>query len=637
MDLLKAFHNPDAKLGSSVFDLSCRRVFSSKAGQLCPALVFDTVPGDKFKINMSALMRSNTMDTAAFVRGKFNYDFFFVPYQQLWHRFLEFVNQKVDLHTSNFNGRTAVSTPVIKLRDLLHFLALAMVNDNGNQLSVTSYPNDLGSHFSACDSQGQQFALERSYVLECFKLLNLLGYGDFSGLLDYIDEDNLQDVINDTGGFSQYLDDMAGDGQAVPYIYINPFRLAAYQHIWYDIYRNKYFDVPNQNKPFEMTFNFDNQNCSSFASAVIGLNQMLNSSDVYLGMLQMHYCQWKKDIYTSLMPSQQYGAVSSVDVYSGSLLNTSGSQFTQSRALSALNGKLYLSSSLSPNVAPNNWTLYDTGVMAGDFDVLALRRAEAMQKWKESALRAGNMSNDNQRAHFGVDPYYYEENEVHFLGSFDGVFQVNPVTSTASSATSLDNHNLGDLAATGTSVVANGHDIEFDCRDYGIIMCIERFVPESEYSATGIEKSNTRFEPFDYYNPEFANLGLQAVPLLEQDNNAYINADKNFVLGYAPRDYDYKQMQDKVYGEFMNIQQAGYRTYGYFANWVAPRREQLVSIVQGSPRGRGIPSFYVNPKVFDRVFLIASDYMQMTDQFLHQCWFDVKAIRKMPVLGLPEF
>lgn len=147
------------------------------------------------------------------------------------------------------------------------------------------------------------------------------------------------------------------------------------------------------------------------------------------------------------------------------------------------------------------------------------------------------------------------------------------------------------------------------------------------------------FEPFDYYNPEFANIGLEAVPLVEQELSSYI-INKNFVLGYAPRDYDYKQMVDKVYGQFGNyLQYDGTRVILSLGNWVSPRRDNLV-LVPNTPHIAGYrnrSSFYVSPNVLDSVFGISAAANPKSDQFIHNVFFDVKAIRKMPILGLPEF
>lgn len=605
MDLFKSFHNPDASLGSSSFDLSCRRVYSSNAGELIPALVLDTVPGDKFKINMQAMMRSQTMDTAAFVRGKFNYDFFFVPYQQIWHRYLEFVNQRADVHSSSLpysnNGLAPVSTPTISLYRLIKTILEA----DGQ---VDSYSaQDLGTYFNG------RYA---------FRLLNMLGYGNYEYLLDLYNDDD-QSALSELDKLTHSY--ARADGTSTQ-VFINPFRLCAYQHIWYDIYRNKDYDLAGIGVPYVDAFSLDDVDCSTIANARMSISDDYTNNARFYEMCKLHHCQWKKDIYTSVVPSQQFGVVSAIDVVTPTGVASNGTTLSGQRTL-------YLYDNTLGSTVNNNRVDIN---LNGSFDVLQLRRAEAMQKWKESAMRAGNMSNKNQRAHFGVEPYYYEENTVHFLGSFDGSFQVNPVTSQSDNG-AQGNQPLGSLAATGTSVVANGHDIEFDCRDYGIIMCISRFVPESEYNATGIEKANSRFEPFDYYNPEFANLGLQAVPLIEQDNNAQIYRDKNFVLGYAPRDYDYKQNVDKVYGDFMNYLVAfnsSNRSYGSLSGWVSPRREDLVSINEGAPQGRSKSSFYVNPAILNSVFLVS---MSNAPQFIHQCWFDVKAIRKMPVLGLPQY
>ena len=622
-DLMKGFHNPNAHVGHSVFDLSCRRVFSSKAGQLIPALVLDTVPSDKFEINMQALMRSNTLNTPAFVRGKFNYDFFFVPYIQLWHRFNDFVTQKRDLHTSYFRGDDAIYTPSIKLRDLISSL-LAVYKDENHDYA--SWENDIGGHFFSSYAN-------KTYIHENFRLLNMLGYGNFEYLLGLADLD-----------LEYELDCLCGDGSTSnPYIYINPFRLLAYQHIWYDIYRNKYFDIDRFNIPgksYPAYFNADDVDCSSLGNSRIWTNSIPDIDERMVYMTCLHYCQYKKDIYTSLLPSQQFGVVSTVDLIANSVINSLLPSTGNVRVLSYnQSGEL----KASQNVSASSPLFGGIGMNAvsanikSSFDVISLRRAEAMQRWKEAAIRAGNMNDKNQKAHFGVGPYYYEDNNVHFLGSFDGTFQINPIEATANSV-SGSNKSVGDIAATGTSVVSDGLTIRFDCRDYGVIMCIERFVPESEYSATGIERSNQRFEPFDYYQPEFAHLGLQAVPLIEQDNSSVVYSDKNFVLGYAPRDYDYKQMQDKVYGEFMTYMSLSESDVnGSFAPWVAPRRDSLVGINQGAPNGRGIDSFYVHPNIFDSVFKAAADASQLTDQFVHQCWFNIKAVRPMPVLGLPEF
>ena len=98
MDFLNLL-KPKVHPSKNGFDLSRKHVFSSKAGQLKPCLAVETVPGDNFEIDVTSLTRTMTLNTAAFLRGKQRYDFFFVPYSQLWHPFNQFISQRTDKHS----------------------------------------------------------------------------------------------------------------------------------------------------------------------------------------------------------------------------------------------------------------------------------------------------------------------------------------------------------------------------------------------------------------------------------------------------------------------------------------------------------------------------------------------------------
>ena len=68
----------------NAFDLSQRRIFSSKCGEILPCFLQDCLPGDKFKVNASTFSRTAPLNTAAFVRMKQYYNFYFVPYRLLY-------------------------------------------------------------------------------------------------------------------------------------------------------------------------------------------------------------------------------------------------------------------------------------------------------------------------------------------------------------------------------------------------------------------------------------------------------------------------------------------------------------------------------------------------------------------------
>ena len=658
---------PKSKLSRNGFDLSQKHVFTSRPGIALPCLAVEIVPGDHIEINMANLTRTFTLNTAAFIRGKFNFDFYFVPYTQLWHPFNQFINQRTDRHSSQQKG--SLYAPTVSLKKVLTLIMASL-----SQADTTFMQN-------SDDIFGYNWGLN------ALRLLDMLGYGAYYECREYVgDEDATATYL------AQFED-----------IYINVFRLAAYQHIWYDIYRNKYFDVDTeyenglvQKHDYVKYFNFDDIDCSDLASSRIAVDSTLRNNDRVFGLLSQRYVQYKKDLFTSLMPSTQFGAVASIDLSGtinlGSLAHEHNVSLSLQRRANnidwlptsqdqdwdgvGLQGRVDVKSSFNANNSPlgigtiqnddsynalkHSHSLYYQAItqsfqaagstnealgnvpsqaVVSSFDVLQLRKAELLQRWKQLTLRAGNMVDDNWNAHFGKTPRYESDDSVLYLGSHSAQLQVNPVEAT----TQASGQKIGELGATGTSV-ASGEKIVFDLKDkgdYGIIMAISYFTPENEYNATGIDKANTLYEQFDWFTPEFENIGLEAVTRSNYDFVSH--PDKlNDVLGYAPRYWMYKTAIDKVHGEFIDDSMIGNTT---LKPWVAPRHEIFFDLNSTNLKigTRALSTFYVNPAQFNNVFGIElapgqlNEQEQNNDPFLHNVFFDIKAIRPMSVLGLPQF
>ena len=606
-DLFKAL-KPTKHPSKNGFDLSRKHVFSSKVGQALPCLAVETVPNDHIEIDLTSLTRTQTFDTAAFLRGKMRYDFFFVPYSQLWHPFNQFVTQRTDRHSTRQLNHNYC--PVVELSDLLNHLFLE------HQAFLS------GNHIT--DMHGFD------YASGMIRVLDLLGYGNFSWILETQGESSLDDFNEVKGRY---------EGK-----YVNIFRLAAYQHIWYDYYRNKYYDVQetgglSASNPdlsfldYIYGFNFDDVNCLDFGTSIAIGTSELNSSYQFnndgvrwRNLLKLNYIQWKKDLFTSALPGQQFGVVSSVDISGASIFNdyvrTSSVSSTGTVQVLGTSGNGALTR--AGDIQSNSWSIPSA------FDVLSLRKAEALQSWKQATLRAGNMTDDAFEAHYGTKPYYDSDENVNYLGSISNSLQVNAVESTSDNG-GQGNQPLGSLAATGT-IVGQGNKIKFDARDFGVIMCICSYLPESEYESNCLDKANTLYEQFDFFTDEFQNIGLEAVPQYLQDS--FDPADWNIIIGFAPRYFMYKTAVDKTYGAFNRESQdymGNFYKSGVFQHWVSPRHEYRIGTF------RNLRTFYVDPHVYDQVFGLSADSTYATDHFLNNVFFDIKAIRPMSVLGLPEF
>ena len=151
-NLFKAL-KPEAHISKNGFDLSQKHVFSSKAGQLIPCLAIETVPDDYHEIDMASLIRTQSLNTAAFLRGKMRYDFFFVPYIQLWHMFNQFITRRADKHSTVM--KSAAFCPNICLADILD-----MIHEDDSSTDIHGY----------------------KWRDNAIRLLDMMGYGNFSSV-----------------------------------------------------------------------------------------------------------------------------------------------------------------------------------------------------------------------------------------------------------------------------------------------------------------------------------------------------------------------------------------------------------------------------------------------------------------------
>ena len=80
---LKSLKNKTSRNG---FDLSSKRNFTAKAGELLPVRCWEILPADSWSIDLKSFTRTQPLNTAAFARMREYYDFYFVPYDLLWNR-----------------------------------------------------------------------------------------------------------------------------------------------------------------------------------------------------------------------------------------------------------------------------------------------------------------------------------------------------------------------------------------------------------------------------------------------------------------------------------------------------------------------------------------------------------------------
>lgn len=267
---LKSLKNKTSRNG---FDLSSKRNFTAKAGELLPVRCWEVLPGDSWSIDLKSFTRTQPLNTAAFARMREYYDFYFVPYDLLWNKANTVLTQMYD------NVQHATSSDPSKNVVLSGDVPYTTCE------SVSKYLNILAP--DGTDERAHQknfFGYNRA--LNSAKLLEYLGYGNFYS-------------------FATSKNNTWTSKPLTYNLELSLFNLLAYQKIYSDYYRDSQWE-----KISPSTFNVDYMDGSNM------FFDLTSSSPFYsnYSFLDLRYCNWQKDLFHGVLPHSQYGYASAVPV-----------------------------------------------------------------------------------------------------------------------------------------------------------------------------------------------------------------------------------------------------------------------------------------------------------------------------------
>lgn len=559
---------PKASLNRNAFDLSQRHIFSMKCGQILPILSIDCVPNDYHEIDVLSLCRTLPVQTDAFTRLKLSFSAAFIPYQQLWAEWNEFILQTDEKFTVNHNNISYTQVPFFSLANLLYMLEELDVGYSAGELSA--------------DRQ-DMFGFNPADII--VRMLDLLGYGSYYHVLDTYRNEGYQ-------AFETLIE--ANYSHQMP----NLFRVLAYQKFCNDFFRNDQYS-----SAWTELFNVDDYGGTEIDGELVARM-----------FLTLHYATWKKDYFTSLYSSPQFGAASYVTIQGD-------------------DPAPHIIDPVNPT-STGNVKYGDDIQIDYAFTVYDMRKAEMFQKWKEDKLRAGNKLKDQSLAMFGTRPRYLMDHYCDFIGEIDSNVSIDEVTNMAASATA----DLGEIGGKG--VGTGSGSFKYNCKDFGVLMVVAYITPTSEYDAMMLDRGNVLSEPFDFFTPAFEDLGLQSVQLHELTNVSLTERAGtqwyNKVIGYAPRYLNYKAAVDKVHGLFMRTYSVddGSPLPGSLSHWNTPRS---YNDIDKFASGMFEEFMYVDPHVLDPIFYLNASNTQDSDQFLLNVNFQINSVRSMSVLGLPRW
>lgn len=560
----------------SSFDLSQKRLFTAKVGELVPCYWQIAIPGTKYRIKSDWFTRTVPVNTAAYTRIKEYYDFFAVPLRLISRALPQAFTQMSDYMTSaastTTNTAALTKVPYTRLQDISSLMQVQVGLDN---LDAVGLPWAYG----AC------------------KLLNYLDYGAFLS-----NNNPLAATIAQT-----YLGINPSTSADNPLIYnqsydVNILPVLTYQKIYYDFFSNSQWE-----KHLAYTYNVDYWD---------GTAPLQLSSE----MFKLRYANYPKDYFLGVLPNSQYGNVA--------LLSSVNPNWSPSQVIAMQTPSGPASTSNSLGVASSSSAVTTTSqsvsrnvFLNSDLSALSIRATEYLQRWKEVVQFASKDYSDQMEAQFGIKAPEYMGNHCHYIGGWSEVININEVVNTNLDAAD----SQASIAGKGVSS-SSGHELTYDCgAEHCVIMAIYHAVPLLDWSITGQSPQLLTTAITDFPQPAFDQLGMQPVPAATLTNDYSRPPVGN--LGYNLRYWQWKSNIDRTCGGFMRD--------ALYKSWAAPLNGYDVLSSSGTITYQ---SFKVRPQQLNTIFqpqVSGSNCSVAYDQLLCNVNFQVYAVQNLDRNGLP--
>jgi hypothetical protein len=561
----------------SSFDLSSKKLFTAKIGEILPCYWQIAIPGNKYRISSDWFTRTVPVNTAAYTRIKEYYDFYAVPLRLISRALPQAFTQMTDYMTSAASNAANAGMLTSVPSTTLNLLSLSLQTINGKDVF-----DDVGL----------------PYVYGASKILDMLGYGSFLA-----SSNTAKAAIT-----KAYLGLTSVGDASNPLVYsvsqtVNILPLLAYQKIYYD-----FFSESQWEKHLAYSYNVDYWD---------GTSQLNLAPE----MLQLRYANYPKDYFMGMLPNSQYGSVAVLPPLIpgyGSNFPIASSSSTSSASDSA---QLLNVASTSAITSSNTKDVLRSVRLNSDLSALSIRATEYLQRWKEVVQFSSKDYSDQMAAQFGVKAPEYMGNHAHFIGGWSNVININEVLNT-----NLESENSQAVVAGKGVGSASGHTLTYDCgAEHQVIMCVYHAVPLVDWNLTGQNPQLTVTSITDFPQPAFDQLGMQAVPALNLQNNP--SRAVSGALGYNLRYWQWKSNIDTVHTAF--------RSGMAYQSWCAPIDGWDVLTSSGSWSYRSIK---VRPQQMNSIFepqVSGQNCSVAYDQLLCNVNFQVHAVQNLDRNGLP--
>lgn len=528
---------PNISVPRSKFKMPFNHITSFNHGKLIPIDCFEVLPGDEFKLDLSAIIRMSTPIAPIFGNIKGRIHAFFIPMRLVWEHTKEFYGEnKTSAGYQQYNY-TIPSTP-------LSNVPVAQ--------SVSDY---LGKPVLGTKDQGENeinisVLKERCYYLVWNEYYRAQQFQD-PVLLSVADTGDIGYIVNGSGN-------------------------------------SDYSGIPSH------TISFVTK--------------------------PMNVCK-EFDYFTACTTSPQYGSAVSLP------LGTTAPLIVKANTSISANNNGYVVNNNA--VSANQVTPVHYGISgnsnAGDLlvdlsnataaNINSIRYAFACQKWLERA-NFGSRFFEMLNLHYGITSPDARLQRPEYLGGREFYINVDQVVSTADYSAS-SSQKVGQTGAISVTGVKASNLFHKAFVEPGYVLVLLSTTHERTYSQ-GLLREDIRKDRFDFYFPEFANLGDQAVKAHEIYFVNDTEAVEDATFGYQEHWAEYRYRPNRVSG-VMNPALSGSLSFWTLAENFPTRPTLSNSFIMEDRREitRALVSGSSGP------------------DYIADIYFDYTAIREMPLYTIP--
>lgn len=589
------------------FNLSFSYRSTFNQGWLYPIVSKEVAPGDTWNMSLSAILRARPLQTPMFQNVNIDLHAWFVPYRLIW---------------SNWEKFRTLGNGTLSMEEQKDFVPPEPPSFSVGQALETAYFYNGETVVSKKDFLANRTVSEVEHDLQ-LKLLDCLGLPSPIAYGDSDMQGGLQPYVN----FTDYPMDKK----------LLAFKLRAYYKIWYDSYR----DQNNYSSP-----------------EPVDSDGTLDDEELY-NISHLKPRAWNHDYFTSALYSPQRGLPVSFSLVGEGDVSFKGLTYDHPDSSVLLSQDVYYNERTGHvfyRDAGNTAKPLEDGTIKIDFSSVAavtieqLRQAERLQEWQEVQARCGSRYSEFLRGHFNViSPDARLQRPEYIAGG-----RIPLTISEVMNQNGANNSVLGSYAGRATGAKGNLDNFSYYAHEDGIIMVLLSIIPETSYSQ-GIAREWTRFDPLDYLNPRFAQLGEQPVYLEElyaTNDTAPDSDDEKPVFGYQSRYQEYKYSPDEIHGEFRGTEYKwtlsrlfNYNSEGVGARDLPQLGFDFISCVSYQAGYIGVPSpspedvaSYQGPVLFERdnsqyrAFYVTDPYV---DHYYGDVWCDIVVDRELPEYNVP--